>query len=310
LTRVVGNGIAWLKPYERVHMVVYLPVRVEPIAAEDLITLDKMIIPRFELLVFHRADPGRGNVKSGQFAFDPELILEKIWSPKAGDWRDTVKAISEAVLRDVVAQFKAEELYPLFGGKRAELIKKLTDVTNIRTKNLLGVEVIGVNIGEIRISDEAKSILESSFIANENLVEHIEKDMAGDSVATSRYAEALDRSSRLDTPVRDVADLDKYDVFLCYNAQDKPAIRKIDEALRSRGITPFLDERDMQPFVPFLDQIEDVVLKVNCVTVFVGPSGVGPWQDLEIKAILGERARRKIRTGLVPIRITGDIIGA
>jgi TIR domain len=41
-----------------------------------------------------------------------------------------------------------------------------------------------------------------------------------------------------------------FDVFLCHNSEDKPAIRGICRRLVSEGIKPWLDEEQIRPSIP------------------------------------------------------------
>jgi WD40 repeat protein/regulator of protease activity HflC (stomatin/prohibitin superfamily) len=165
VTRIVGDGITWLSPFERVHMVVYLPVRVEKVVALHVITRDMIVLENFELLVFHRVDRGNGSGKSGHYSFDSKIILEKIWSPKGSDWRESVSSISQTAIRDVIAQFRFEDIVSVSGIARQELSRLLTDKINQITQNLLGVQVITCNIGEIKITGAAKEALERKVLA-------------------------------------------------------------------------------------------------------------------------------------------------
>jgi len=38
-----------------------------------------------------------------------------------------------------------------------------------------------------------------------------------------------------------------FDVFLCHNAEDKPAVREIAQMLVKEGIKPWLDEEQIRP---------------------------------------------------------------
>ncbi len=165
ITRVVGNGITWLKPFERAQMVVWLPVRVEKVVVPDVLTFDKMVLNSFELLVFHRADRGDESGRSGQYTFDQKVILEKVWSPKGTDWPSVVHSMSETTIRDVVAQFKFEDIVSIAGASRRDLIRELTSKINQQTQRLLGVEVIGCNIGAIAISERTEEALRDKGLA-------------------------------------------------------------------------------------------------------------------------------------------------
>jgi regulator of protease activity HflC (stomatin/prohibitin superfamily) len=165
VTRVVGNGVTWLRPFERVHMVVYLPSRTEKVTVNNVMTLDQMVLDSLEFLVFHRADRGDGSSQSGAYRFDEKIIREKLWSPKGSDWRDTVKAVSEATIRDVIAQFRFEDIVSVSGVERSDLIRTLTARINEQIQGSKGIEVVGCNIGAIGMSQAAKEALQKKGLA-------------------------------------------------------------------------------------------------------------------------------------------------
>ncbi|HEV2764689.1 MAG TPA: toll/interleukin-1 receptor domain-containing protein, partial [Pyrinomonadaceae bacterium] len=84
-----------------------------------------------------------------------------------------------------------------------------------------------------------------------------------------------------------------FDVFLCHNAADKPAVRDIGERLKQRGILPWLDEEQLRPGLRWQDELEQQVEKIKAAAVFVGASGLGPWQQQELSAFLREFAGRQ-----------------
>jgi hypothetical protein len=83
-----------------------------------------------------------------------------------------------------------------------------------------------------------------------------------------------------------------FDVFLCHNGDDKPAIRAIARQLRDRGILPWLDEAELIPGRPWQEELERQIGNIRAAAVFVGPSGIGPWQNREMRAFLNEFAER------------------
>lgn len=90
-----------------------------------------------------------------------------------------------------------------------------------------------------------------------------------------------------------------FDVFLCHNSADKPAVKEVAAKLKERGILPWLDEWEVPPFARWQDELEKVIESVKSVAVFIGSSDRGPWQDMEIQAALQEAVNRKMRIGLV-----------
>jgi len=83
-----------------------------------------------------------------------------------------------------------------------------------------------------------------------------------------------------------------FDVFLCHNGQDKPAVREIGRALRARGILPWLDEEQLRPGLPWQRALEKQIERIKAAAVFVGPNGIGPWQHNELDGFLREFVER------------------
>lgn len=83
-----------------------------------------------------------------------------------------------------------------------------------------------------------------------------------------------------------------FDVFLCHNSQDKPAVRKLNVALKSAGISTWFDEEQLEPGAIWQTELEKHIAEVRNACVFVGDSGQGPWQDIEIRAFLNEFVNR------------------
>ena len=93
----------------------------------------------------------------------------------------------------------------------------------------------------------------------------------------------------------------KFDVFLCYNSQDRQAVKEIGLQLKDRDIKPWLDEWELRPGLPWLPALEEQIANINSVAVCVGKGRVdkngkttplAPWQQMEVNAALQEFARR------------------
>ena len=69
-------------------------------------------------------------------------------------------------------------------------------------------------------------------------------------------------------------------------------MREIAAQLKERGVLPWWDEEQSRPGQLWQQALEEVFGHIKAAAVFVGRKGVGPWQDLELAAILGELARR------------------
>lgn len=94
-----------------------------------------------------------------------------------------------------------------------------------------------------------------------------------------------------------------YDVFLSYNFKDRAAITEIAERLRAEGVLPWFDTSDIAPGRRWPDELERQIRKVSAGAVFIGPHGLGPWQELERQAFVNEHARRELR--VIPVLLPG-----
>ena len=84
-----------------------------------------------------------------------------------------------------------------------------------------------------------------------------------------------------------------FDVFMCHNSEDKPAVLAMNARLQDRGIKTWLDEEQLPPGRFWQDILEEQIGSVKTAAIFVGNSGIGPWQHMEIRGFLQEFVRRK-----------------
>ena len=96
---------------------------------------------------------------------------------------------------------------------------------------------------------------------------------------------------------------DEFDVFLCHNTIDKPAARELGEALKARGIRPWLDEWALRPGLPWFEAIQGQLSRIKAAAVLVGTHGEGPWQAFEVQALLQQFVRR--RCPVIPVILLG-----
>jgi TIR domain len=120
--------------------------------------------------------------------------------------------------------------------------------------------------------------------------------------------DAVSRASRahvdlLETKATSEGETPRFDAFLCHNNADKPAVRKIDEALRHGGLRTWLDEDQLPPGLPWQIELEREIARIASAIVFVGDSGFGPWQSAEIRAFLNEFATRQCP--VIPVLLPG-----
>jgi hypothetical protein len=84
-----------------------------------------------------------------------------------------------------------------------------------------------------------------------------------------------------------------FDVFLCHNSEDKPAVREIAQQLIKEGIKPWLDAEQIPPGSSWQTELGEQIKCIKSAAVFVGNSGIGPWQNEEIQAFLSQFIERK-----------------
>jgi hypothetical protein len=92
---------------------------------------------------------------------------------------------------------------------------------------------------------------------------------------------------------------DHFDVFLCHNSQEKELVRDMNAKLKAKGIRTWFDEEQLPPGRMWQELLEEQIEHIKTAAVFVGQSGVGPWQDMEIRAFLAEFVRR--RCPVIPV---------
>jgi hypothetical protein len=121
----------------------------------------------------------------------------------------------------------------------------------------------------------------------------------------SNEATQADPSPDADATEQDSEDTapKKYDVFLCHNSIDKPAVKEIARRLQEHGIVPWLDEWEIRPGAEWQGVLEEQIDTIHSVAVFIGTNGIGPWQDLEKKAFLQQFQKRN--SPIIPVILSG-----
>lgn len=98
----------------------------------------------------------------------------------------------------------------------------------------------------------------------------------------------------------------KYDVFLSHNSADKAAIKEVASRLRAEKIEPWLDRWNLIPGEPWQETIEEALFQCKTCAIFVGPSGLGPWQNEEMRAAIDRRIKNEDkRFRVIPVLLPG-----
>ena len=99
-----------------------------------------------------------------------------------------------------------------------------------------------------------------------------------------------------------------FDVFISYNTAERPAVAGIAEGLRSEGLLPWFDTRDLEAGREWQDELARQIRSMRAAAIFIGPAGVGSWQKLEIDTIVDERTRRP-DLRVIPVLLPGTLAG-
>jgi nucleotide-binding universal stress UspA family protein len=100
------------------------------------------------------------------------------------------------------------------------------------------------------------------------------------------------------------ATAEDFEVFLSYNRQDQNAVRDINGKLKNAGIRTWFDEDQLPLGTPWQDELEKQIANVRAACVFVGESGLGPWQSSEVRGFLSEFVDR--RCPVIPVLLPGS----
>jgi hypothetical protein len=97
--------------------------------------------------------------------------------------------------------------------------------------------------------------------------------------------------------------MESFDVFLSHNSKDEAGVRKLFEALKARGLSPFLAEEHLVPGQRWQKDLYELIAVVPAAAVLVGSDGIGPWEDMEMEALLVECVDRRIP--IIPVLLWG-----
>ena len=92
----------------------------------------------------------------------------------------------------------------------------------------------------------------------------------------------------------------RFAVFLSHNSREKPTVERIAEKLMRAELEPWLDKWCLTPAGDWQDELARGLRASNACAVFVGPHGIGSWEDLEYKLAVDRMAKdRSFRVFLV-----------
>lgn len=97
----------------------------------------------------------------------------------------------------------------------------------------------------------------------------------------------------------------KYDVFLSHSKSDIAAVEQVARELAAAGLKPFLDKWHLVPGEPWQEALECALDDSKCCVVFLGPQGLGPWENEELRVALDARVRDN-HYRVIPVLLPGS----
>jgi TIR domain len=83
------------------------------------------------------------------------------------------------------------------------------------------------------------------------------------SQAPDGASHAAEVMSRCSTRLQGKIETQDFDVFLCHQSEDKPAVKEIGNQLKDLGILPWLDEWELRPGLPWQRSLEKQIGQIK-----------------------------------------------
>lgn len=99
----------------------------------------------------------------------------------------------------------------------------------------------------------------------------------------------------------------RYDVFLSHHSADKPLVEELARRLRDAGVQPFLDKWHLVPGEVWQEALERALDESTTCAVFLGPHGLGAWENEEMRAALDERVKSP-EYRVIPVLLQGAVM--
>jgi KaiC/GvpD/RAD55 family RecA-like ATPase len=96
-----------------------------------------------------------------------------------------------------------------------------------------------------------------------------------------------------------------YDLFVSYHWRDRDAVEMVARELRGRGLKVFLDRWYLVPGQSWVAALEKVLGECAAAAIFLGPFGMGRWQQREMERAL-DRQTQDGRFPVIPILLAGS----
>ena len=92
-----------------------------------------------------------------------------------------------------------------------------------------------------------------------------------------------------------------YQLFLSYNSRDYDSVVAVRKHLQERGLSTFLDREHLIKGLPWPQALEQALVQVSAVAVFIGQHDLGIWQKREMGFALDRQAREERASKVFPV---------
>jgi TIR domain len=82
-----------------------------------------------------------------------------------------------------------------------------------------------------------------------------------------------------------------YDLFVSYHWRDRELVEAVARELRDHGLKVFLDRWYLLPGQSWVAALAKVLGESGAAAIFLGPFGMGRWQQREMESALDRQAR-------------------
>jgi WD40 repeat protein len=90
-------------------------------------------------------------------------------------------------------------------------------------------------------------------------------------------------------------------LFLSYHGTDRKSAQELRRLLMARGVSTFLDKRNLTPGMPWPQELEKALERSAAVAVLIGGHEIGYWQQREINYALERQGRETSQQRVFPV---------
>ena len=91
--------------------------------------------------------------------------------------------------------------------------------------------------------------------------------------------------------------------FISYHSKDEAAVSKLAEELEKKGIPVWFDKWDLRPGDDWIKGIQGAMADCPVGAIFIGPSGLGRWEDQETGLLIKKSIEQGKR--VIPVLLPG-----